>query len=93
MGYRRRPPPETHLDRFSAINSETAFALKYWGLDTPPLFETYEGGKGKVCLMDHNQVSQIAKGTDLNSICGVIDHHALQVRGATLRNLPLPSNP
>mmetsp|Transcript_14943 Transcript_14943/g.29760 ORF Transcript_14943/g.29760 Transcript_14943/m.29760 type:complete len:534 (-) Transcript_14943:72-1673(-) len=72
----------------SKINSETAFALEYWGLDTPDLFETYKGGTGKVCLMDHNQVSQIAKGVDLNSICGVIDHHALQ-NGTVITDRPV----
>jgi inorganic pyrophosphatase/exopolyphosphatase len=28
--------------------------------------------------MDHNQESQIAPGLNINNICGVIDHHALQ---------------
>ena len=72
----------------SSLNTETIFALKHWGLEHPPLFETYEGDKSKVCLMDHNQASQIAAGMDLNTICGVIDHHALQ-SGTVITDRPV----
>lgn len=62
----------------SKINSETEFALQKWGIPSPPLFSK-DSHKGKsVCLMDHNQVSQMAVGVDPLSVVGVIDHHALQ---------------
>ena len=63
------------------LNTETSFALKYWnyGNDKQPVFfpdGTFD--KSKVCLMDHNQESQMAPTLDVSSIYGVIDHHALQ---------------
>ncbi|GMH55429.1 hypothetical protein TrLO_g741 [Triparma laevis f. longispina] len=72
----------------SALNTETQFALKEWGLEEPVRFEEYKGDKSKVCLMDHNQESQIAATLDLNSICGVIDHHALQ-SGTVITDRPI----
>mmetsp|Transcript_2251 Transcript_2251/g.2347 ORF Transcript_2251/g.2347 Transcript_2251/m.2347 type:complete len:401 (+) Transcript_2251:53-1255(+) len=66
--------------RASEINSETAFALKLWGVEKPEpieeLLETYpEAG---VCLVDHQQTSQLNKSIKVERIVGVIDHHALQ---------------
>jgi manganese-dependent inorganic pyrophosphatase len=31
-----------------------------------------------ICLVDHQQVSQLNKSIDVDRIVGVIDHHALQ---------------
>ena len=66
--------------RASEVNSETAFALKLWGVEVPRpieelLVEKLEAG---VCLVDHQQVSQLNKAIDVDRIVGVIDHHALQ---------------
>merc|ERR1711871_332681 len=64
----------------SEVNSETDFCLKYWGVEAPPpieetlvMFLFY-----CVCLVDHQQMSQLNKSIDLERIVGVIDHHALQ---------------
>lgn len=66
--------------RASEVNSETAFALKLWNVPKPEpieeLLNTYP--KAGVCLVDHQQTSQLNKAIDVNRIVGVIDHHALQ---------------
>jgi hypothetical protein len=55
--------------RASEINSETAFALKLWGVEKPRpieelLVELPEAG---VCLVDHQQTSQLNKAIDVSS--------------------------
>ena len=63
------------------LNSETVFALKYWKLsgdDVPVFFPDGDFKNYPVCLMDHNQESQMCETLEVSSICGVIDHHALQ---------------
>lgn len=66
--------------RASEVNSETDFALKLWGVDKPqPVEEVLvQYPKSGVCLVDHQQTSQLNKSIDVNRIVGVIDHHALQ---------------
>ena len=60
------------------VNTETAFALDRFGLPCPPPF--LEVGVGRlVCLVDHNQISQLTTGIDQTLVRGIIDHHALQV--------------
>lgn len=66
--------------RASEVNSETEFCLKYWGLDPPTPIEQlleFQPSAG-VCLVDHQQMSQLNKAIDVDRIVGVIDHHALQ---------------
>jgi len=78
----------------SAINSETDFALKEFNLSCPPPFPEVLAAKGPkhpICLVDHNQISQIAPGVDMRSIRGVIDHHALQ-SGTIVTDLPIYVN-
>ena len=66
--------------RASEVNSETAFALKLWGVETPVPIEQIlvDQPKAGVCLVDHQQVSQLNKSIPIDRIVGVIDHHALQ---------------
>jgi len=66
--------------RASEVNSETAFCLEYWGVEKPrPIEELLvEHKTAGVCLVDHQQVSQLNKAIDVSRIVGVIDHHALQ---------------
>jgi manganese-dependent inorganic pyrophosphatase len=66
--------------RASEVNSETAFALDYWGVEKPrPIEEILnEYPQAGVCLVDHQQTSQLNKSIDPSRIVGVIDHHALQ---------------
>lgn len=64
----------------SKINSETQFALDYWKVDTPrPVEEILkEDPDAKVCLVDHQQTSQMNPAISVDRVVGVIDHHALQ---------------
>lgn len=66
--------------RASEVNSETAFALQYWGAEKPAPIEELlvKYPEASVCLVDHQQTSQLNKSIDVNRIVGVIDHHALQ---------------
>ena len=66
--------------RASEVNSETQFALDYWGLSAPPPIENLVKSQPKagICLVDHQQLSQVNKCIDPERIVGVIDHHALQ---------------
>ena len=66
--------------RASEVNSETAFALDKWGVEKPlpieELLETHP--QSGVCLVDHQQTSQLNQSIPVERIVGVIDHHALQ---------------
>ena len=68
--------------RASEVNSETAFCLEYWGVEKPRAIEEFmedpEYGTNGVCLVDHQQTSQLNKCIPVERIVGVIDHHALQ---------------
>jgi len=66
--------------RASEINSETAFCLELWGVEKPlPIEELLvQYPKAGVCLVDHQQTSQLNKAINVERIVGVIDHHALQ---------------
>ncbi len=64
----------------SDVNSETQFALDYWKVETPPRIEDVLKEKPDldVCLVDHQQTSQMNPCINVDKIVGVIDHHALQ---------------
>jgi len=64
----------------SDINSETRFALDYWKVELPPGIEDVLKGDPDVdiCLVDHQQTSQMNPAISPDQIVGVIDHHALQ---------------
>jgi inorganic pyrophosphatase/exopolyphosphatase len=66
--------------RASEVNSETAFALQYWGVEKPRPVEDVlvELPQAGVCLVDHQQTSQLSPSIEVQRIVGVIDHHALQ---------------
>lgn len=68
--------------RASEINSETEFALDYWGvsLDTIKPVEDVlkEEPNRSVCLVDFQQTTQLNSAINMDQIVGVIDHHALQ---------------
>jgi manganese-dependent inorganic pyrophosphatase len=53
--------------RASEVNSETAFALQRWGVEKPrPIEELLvELPKAGVCLVDHQQTSQLNKSIDV----------------------------
>lgn len=54
--------------RASEVNSETAFALKTWGVETPDPIEELllEHPAAGVCLVDHQQTSQLNKSIDVS---------------------------
>lgn len=64
----------------SEINSETKFVLQLWGVTKPsPIEEMVTRYNEKpICLVDHQQLSQLNPSIPLDRIVGVIDHHALQ---------------
>ncbi|KAL9183294.1 hypothetical protein ACHAXT_005081 [Thalassiosira profunda] len=64
----------------SKVNSETEFALKEWGVEMPPTIEEVlkETPDAKICLVDHQQTSQMNPAINPDNVVGVIDHHALQ---------------
>eukprot|EP00596_Hydrurales_sp_CCMP1899_P007111 CAMPEP_0119042480 /NCGR_PEP_ID=MMETSP1177-20130426/15385_1 /TAXON_ID=2985 /ORGANISM="Ochromonas sp, Strain CCMP1899" /LENGTH=385 /DNA_ID=CAMNT_0007009313 /DNA_START=222 /DNA_END=1382 /DNA_ORIENTATION=- len=66
--------------RASEINTETAFALNLFNIPIPsPVEELLVSmPDAGICLVDHQQVSQLNKSIDVDRIIGVIDHHALQ---------------
>lgn len=55
--------------RASEINSETAFALQYWGVQKPEPIEELlvKHSKAGVCLVDHQQTSQLNKSVEVRS--------------------------
>lgn len=66
--------------RASEVNSETQFALDYWGVPKPLPIEqmVVSQPNAGICLVDHQQMSQVNPAIDPERIVGVIDHHALQ---------------
>lgn len=53
--------------RASEVNSETAFALELWGVEKPKPIEELlvEHPEAGVCLVDHQQTSQLNKAIDV----------------------------
>merc|ERR1712176_8349 len=68
--------------RAGELNTETQYVLNRCGISQPELFsDLVKEGQEEVetiCLVDHNQISQVADGVELNKVIGVIDHHAFQ---------------
>ena len=64
----------------SKINSETTFAFQEWGVPMPQYIEDLleVNPKADICLVDHQQTSQLNPCIPVENIVGVIDHHALQ---------------
>lgn len=63
----------------SNLNGETRFALQKWKAETPPpIEEAIKTASSGVCLVDHQQLSQLNPVVPVDKIVGIIDHHALQ---------------
>ncbi|EKE25267.1 MAG: Inorganic diphosphatase PpaC [uncultured bacterium] len=64
--------------RAGILNNETKFILEKWEVEIPeeinPSIEIES-----VCLVDHNEVSQLAEGVDYNKVDFVIDHHKVAI--------------
>lgn len=56
--------------RASEVNAETQFCLQRWGLQAPPPIEDVlqEYPNAKVCLVDHQQTSQMNKAIKVNEL-------------------------
>lgn len=83
-----------HAASASDLNSETKFALDYWKVAPPPPFlEVLNrvGINAPICLVDHNQVTQMTAGIEPKNIKGVIDHHAIQSQ-SIVTDLPIYVN-
>ncbi len=57
--------------RASEVNPETRFALDYWRVETPAPIEELlvKYPSSSVCLVDHQQTSQLNKSIDVRSKC------------------------
>lgn len=79
--------PNATAARASDVNSETKTCLEYWGLELPTLFKDLPDHPSRpVCLVDHQQTTQMAEGVSVSQIAGIIDHHALQSKTVTTPN-------
>jgi len=63
-------------------DTETKYALGYFGLPAPRLFrELVSQGAGDarpcIILVDHNDISQVAEGVNMADVIEIIDHHRL----------------
>ena len=68
----------------SEVNSETKACLLRWHHPIPPLFSTLDDcGNLSVCLVDHQQTTQMAAGINQHNIKGIIDHHSLKSQTVT----------
>lgn len=62
--------------RLGEINSETAYALKYFGVEAPALLNEV-GAEDEVILVDHNERQQSAPGIENATVTKVFDHHRI----------------
>ena len=64
----------------SEINSETQWALDMWKVEKPRRLEEVlkDSPDVDICLVDHQQTSQMNPSIQADRVVGVIDHHALQ---------------
>ncbi|QDZ19178.1 DHHA2 domain-containing protein [Chloropicon primus] len=69
-----------HPAKAGKLNTETEYVLKRFAVREPDLFTDVAKKRddSSVCLVDHNQTSQVSDGVDLKKVIGVIDHHAFQ---------------
>ena len=66
--------------RAGTINTETEYVLNRCGVSQPEMYGDVLKAREvqNICLVDHNQTSQVCDGVDMKKIIGVIDHHAFQ---------------
>jgi manganese-dependent inorganic pyrophosphatase len=64
----------------SELNSETKYVLELFDVPVPRRIEDIlaEDPDAKICLVDHQQTSQMNPSIQANNVVGIIDHHALQ---------------
>lgn len=69
---------ESKAYRAGVLNNEIKFILEKWGAQSPAEINS-EVEIESVCLVDHNEVSQIAEGIDFSKVDFVIDHHKVAI--------------
>jgi manganese-dependent inorganic pyrophosphatase len=57
-------------------NTEAAFVLKHWGLQTPEIIEDVDDGQ-PVVIVDTNNPAELPANINGTDIRGIIDHHRL----------------
>jgi manganese-dependent inorganic pyrophosphatase len=57
------------------VNGETAFALGFFGLESPAILDRAEGKQ--FVLVDHSTYSQAIDGMENARIVGIVDHHGI----------------
>lgn len=64
----------------SELNSETQYVLSRFGCPQPRRIEDIvaENAEARICLVDHQQTSQMNPCIEPKNVVGIIDHHALQ---------------
>jgi len=68
---------EAEAVRLGAVNSETQFALDFFGRSAPRLVESVATEASRVILVDHNERQQSASDIGAVTIAEVIDHHRI----------------
>lgn len=68
---------EAKAYRAGVLNNETKFILEKWGAETPNEFDSAEAQS--ICLVDHNEVAQVAEGMDYTKVDYIFDHHKMAV--------------
>lgn len=64
--------------RAGVLNNETKFILEKWGVEIPEEMNSSVEAES-ICLVDHNEVSQLAEGIDQGNVDFVIDHHKVAI--------------
>jgi manganese-dependent inorganic pyrophosphatase len=59
-----------------ALNTETEFVLKRWGVETPTLLESVDAGD-EVAIVDTNNPQELFENINDTTIVSIIDHHKL----------------
>lgn len=63
--------------RAGELNNETKFVLEKFGVQAPEMITAAEGEE--VALVDHNEVSQLADGLNINQVEYIFDHHKMAI--------------
>lgn len=64
--------------RAGVLNNETKFILEKWGVEAPEELNSSVQVES-VCLVDHNESSQLADGIDHSKVDFVVDHHKVAI--------------
>lgn len=63
--------------RAGELNNETKFVLEKFLVEVPAVVNFEEGDE--VALVDHNEISQLAEGLNINQVEYIFDHHKMAI--------------